>query len=127
MTESKTHETFVKSNQENPPEEFFKYFEDMKKSEVIEMLWNRISLDERLEILMEQDDDDDDDEDDLEEKADKWFDRKYPNASCHRCEKKLEAKTVVFCGGGGGDCETWYCSDCHEDGTEDCQVCCSCK
>ena len=28
-----------------------------------------------------------------------------------------------MCGGGGGECETWYCSTCHADGTHDCDVC----
>lgn len=51
-----------------------------------------------------------------------WFDRKYPNCSCFRCEKKLNAKTVRNCGG-GGDCETWYCEDCWNAGTHDCAVC----
>ncbi len=110
------------AKQESPPEVFFDYFEDMKQSELIEMLWNRMSEEERQEILLElsnkKDDDDDDDDDD-----DEWFDNKYPEASCHRCDKKVDGKTVVYCGGGGGACETWYCSDCHEDGTKDCKVC----
>jgi hypothetical protein len=61
--------------------------------------------------------------DDEEDDGDVCFDRKYPNASCHRCETKLNSKTVVMCGGGGGECETWYCSTCHADGTHDCDVC----
>ena len=52
-----------------------------------------------------------------------WFNTKYPNASCHRCEEKLNGHTVVYCGGHGGACETWYCASCHEDGTDDCGVC----
>jgi hypothetical protein len=62
------------------------------------------------------------DEDSDEEESDIWFDNQYPNASCLRCDKKLNSSTVVFCGG-GGDCETWYCYDCHADGTYDCVVC----
>ena len=58
-----------------------------------------------------------------EEDGDEWFDRKYPDASCHRCEKKVVGATVVYCGGGGGACEMWYCSDCHEEVTHDCMVC----
>lgn len=54
--------------------------------------------------------------------GDVWFDRQYPDASCLRCETKLNSKTVVMCGG-GGDCETWYCSTCHAEGTHDCDVC----
>ena len=50
-----------------------------------------------------------------------WFNTKYPNASCHRCEEKLNGHTVVMCGGHGGACETWYCASCHEDGTDDCK------
>lgn len=62
---------------------------------------------------------------DLEESDDEsdeatWFNTKYPNASCHRCEEKLNGHTVVMCGGHGGACETWYCASCHEDGTDDC-------
>ena len=52
-----------------------------------------------------------------------WFDSKYPNATCFRCEKKVDGESVVYCGGGGGECETWYCADCYEDGTDDCPVC----
>jgi hypothetical protein len=61
--------------------------------------------------------------DDEEEDEDEWFDRKYPDASCHRCDAKLNGKTVVMCGGGGGECETWYCATCHIGGTHDCLVC----
>ena len=57
---------------------------------------------------------------DEEETPDEWFDRKYPNASCFRCDTKVTGATVVHCGGAGGACETWYCADCHEQGTEDC-------
>jgi len=60
---------------------------------------------------------------DWKEEGDEWFDRKYPDATCHRCEEKLDSQTVVMCGGGGGDCETWYCAACHEEGTDDCDVC----
>jgi hypothetical protein len=58
-----------------------------------------------------------------QDESDEWFDRKYPDACCHRCEEKLSSDTVVMCGGGGGDCETWYCAACHEEGTDDCDVC----
>ena len=58
-----------------------------------------------------------------EEEANEWFDRKHPNASCQRCEKKVTGELVVFCGGGGGACETWYCGECHEEGTHDCPCC----
>jgi hypothetical protein len=51
------------------------------------------------------------------------FNSKYPNASCLRCSQTLTGATVVLCGGGGGACETWYCADCHKDGTHDCEVC----
>ena len=47
----------------------------------------------------------------------------HPDATCHRCDKKLYSKTLVLCGGGGGECETWYCATCHADGTHDCPVC----
>ena len=47
----------------------------------------------------------------------------HPDATCHRCETKLYSKTLVMCGGGGGECETWYCATCHADGTHDCPVC----
>ena len=43
---------------------------------------------------------------------DNWFDEKYPNATCEACGKKVTGATVVTCGGGGGACETWFCSDC---------------
>jgi len=49
------------------------------------------------------------------------FDTKHPNASCHSCDKKVTGATVVFCGGGGGACETWYCDDCPKG--KDCLVC----
>ena len=52
-----------------------------------------------------------------------WFNENYPNACCHRCSVALDGKTVVYCGGGGGACETWYCAACHEEGTDDCDVC----
>lgn len=64
-----------------------------------------------------------DEEEEEEEDGSEWFDDKYPNAACHRCSVKLTGKSVVYCGGGGGACETWYCADCHADGTEDCEVC----
>jgi len=58
-----------------------------------------------------------------EETEEEVFDRKYPKASCHRCTTPVTGATVVLCGGAGGACETWYCGDCHEDGTADCGVC----
>lgn len=48
---------------------------------------------------------------------------KHPDATCHRCETKLYSKTLVLCGGAGGECETWYCATCHADGTHDCPLC----
>lgn len=78
--------------------------------------WLQGYIDVKYDV--EEDEDDEDDDHD----ADKWFDRKYPNCSCHRCDKKLDSKSVVFCGG-GGDCETWYCKTCHKKGTVDCPVC----
>jgi hypothetical protein len=62
-------------------------------------------------------------EEEEDEDGSAWFDRKYPNASCLRCDGKVSGNSVVYCGGGGGACETWYCADCYEDGTEDCPVC----
>jgi hypothetical protein len=47
----------------------------------------------------------------------------HPDATCHRCDTKLYGKGLVMCGGGGGECETWYCATCHADGTHDCPVC----
>ena len=67
----------------------------------------------------EDESEDEDDDDNGEE----WFNSKYPDASCHRCEKKLNGETVNYCGGGGGACETWYCEECKSEGTEDCPVC----
>jgi hypothetical protein len=57
--------------------------------------------------------------------GDEWFNRKFPNACCNRCDESLNAKTVRYCGGGGGACETWYCEGCLEEGTYDCEVCVS--
>ncbi|NBO72464.1 MAG: hypothetical protein EBU66_18065 [Bacteroidetes bacterium] len=62
----------------------------------------------------------------IEEDEVAWFNRKYPNASCHRCDKKLNGDTVVECGG-GGDCQMWYCETCYEQGTDDCPVCNDCR
>jgi hypothetical protein len=59
-----------------------------------------------------------------EDSSEEWFDLKYPNACCHRCNTKLTGATVVYC---GDACETWYCADCHDEGTDDCQVCASMK
>jgi len=60
---------------------------------------------------------------DEDEEGYEWFDRKYPDATCHRCDTRVQGSTVVECGGGGGACETWYCADCHKNGTDDCPVC----
>jgi len=49
-----------------------------------------------------------------------WFNEKYPNATCVRCSEKVDGRTVVYC---GDACETWYCADCHKDGTHDCPHC----
>lgn len=49
-----------------------------------------------------------------------WFNEKYPNAKCIRCSKKVDGRTVVYC---GDACETWYCADCRKDGNEDCPCC----
>ena len=57
------------------------------------------------------------------EGEDDWFDGKYPDASCFRCSEKVDGTNVVYCGGGGGACETWYCTECYKDGTHDCNVC----
>lgn len=38
---------------EDPPEAFFRYFEEMKTKELIEMLWNRMKSSEKKEILEE--------------------------------------------------------------------------
>ncbi len=70
----------------------------------------------------------DEEEEDYEEEEDDEddpFDTKYPDASCYRCFTKVNSKTVIFCGGGGGACETWYCKECYEEGTYDCCVCMS--
>jgi hypothetical protein len=56
-----------------------------------------------------------------DDEGNEWFDRKYANASCHRCNIKLNGDTVVFCG--VDDCETWYCRKCSDEGTDDCPVC----
>lgn len=53
---------------------------------------------------------------------DNWFDSKYPECACFRCDTKLNSRSVVMCGG-NGDCETWYCNECYDDGTYDCPVC----
>ncbi len=73
---------------------------------------------EEMETDMKETDESTDDSDESDEAT--WFNTKYPNASCHRCEEKLNGHTVVMCGGRGGACETWYCASCHEDGTDDC-------
>jgi hypothetical protein len=62
-------------------------------------------------------------EDEEDDDGEEWFSNKYPDASCRRCGEKLNGNTVVYCGGGGGACETWYCSECHSEGTHDCEVC----
>jgi len=66
---------------------------------------------------------DDEDEEEEVDEGEEWFNDKYPNASCLRCDKKVDGSSVVYCGGGGGACETWYCDECYEDGTDDCPVC----
>ena len=71
----------------------------------------------------EDDEYDDEKEEDDEEEEEDWFDGKYPDASCFRCSERVDGKNVVYCGGGGGACETWYCTECYEDGTHDCNVC----
>lgn len=43
-------------NEIEPPEEFFQYFDDKKKLELVEMLWHRMSHKERREILEEMKD-----------------------------------------------------------------------
>ena len=53
-----------------------------------------------------------------------WFDRKFPDASCSVCEKKLCGRTTVECGGGGGACETWFCGHCHNSREEESCACC---
>ena len=55
--------------------------------------------------------------------GDEWFDRKFPHASCNRCDKSLTSKSVQYCGGGSGGCETWYCAECLKEGTYDCKAC----
>jgi hypothetical protein len=59
--------------QDEPLEEFYEYFEDMKKREVIEMLWNRMDYCERQEMYEEwrtehpreeEDEEEEEDEDD---------------------------------------------------------------
>jgi hypothetical protein len=49
------------------------------------------------------------------------FDRKFPDASCETCEKKVTGATVVFCGDG---CETWFCMECWK-GVGCCSICVS--
>jgi hypothetical protein len=49
---SDTYEEFEKPDE--PSEAFFKYFDDMKKFELIEMLWNRMKYSEIQEILKER-------------------------------------------------------------------------
>ena len=61
-------------------------------------------------------------EEEHQKEADEWFDAKYPNCSCLRCETKLNSKTVKFCSEDYG-CETWYCEECLEEGTRDCPCC----
>jgi hypothetical protein len=68
------------------------------------------------------DDDEQTDQLALDDESVEWFNNKYPNACCHRCDTKLTGATVVYC---GDACETWYCSDCHSEGTDDCDVCSS--
>jgi hypothetical protein len=63
------------------------------------------------------------DEFEEEEEEVETFAKEFPNAKCLRCVTPVNGLTAVLCGGGGGACETWYCGDCHETGTEDCPVC----
>jgi hypothetical protein len=65
-------------------------------------------------------DEEEDDETASKAESEDWFDEKYPEAKCHRCDTKVTGSSVVHCGGMGGACETWYCGDCHEEGTQDC-------
>ena len=52
-----------------------------------------------------------------------YFNENYPNASCLRCDVALDGKTVVYCKHDDyGQCETWYCDACHEEGTDDCPI-----
>jgi hypothetical protein len=76
--------------------------------------WDDLCDEMRAEGWVAQGDEDDEDE------AEAYFDRKYPKAKCHRCETAVSGATVVYCGGGGGACETWFCAACHADGTHDC-------
>lgn len=99
------------------PKWFTKWLDDLSRKDLYEIIWGKMEDDDKWELEMIH-------KEDEEETPEEYFDRKYPNASCHRCNEKLNGETVVFCGGGGGACETWYCQDCHEEGTEDCKVCC---
>jgi hypothetical protein len=53
------------------------------------------------------------------------FAEEFPNAKCAGCSTALDREARRLCGGQGGACETWYCADCHEEGTHDCSVCSS--
>jgi len=57
-----------------------------------------------------------------EEDEEDWFNEKYPNATCSMCDKHVDGETVVYCGGAGGACETWFCEDCWEEDCG-CEVC----
>jgi len=120
------------------PKSYYEWVDQMTTNELIEVLWNRMSEEEQEEFEAEDVDSEEEEEEPqntlaaflqtpeatvTEDDADAWFDRKYPNATCLRCETHLKGSTVVFCGGGGGACETWYCSECHKKGTDDCSVC----
>jgi hypothetical protein len=57
--------------QDEPLEEFYEYFEDMKKREVIEMLWNRMDYCERQEMYDEWRKEHPSEEEDEEEEEEK--------------------------------------------------------
>ena len=71
----------------------------------------------------EEESDEEESEEEESDDEEAWFDNKYPHACCHRCDKKVDGASVVYCGGAGGACETWYCADCHTAGRHDCCVC----
>ena len=92
------------------PRWFVSWVEDLTRKDLYEIIWNHMKDEDKEELAARNQEEEEGDE----EEPDDWFDRKYPNATCHTCVKKLNGQTVVYCGGGGGACETWYCSDCHE-------------
>ena len=140
-----------KMNKTNYPDWFLEKINGLSQEKLVEMLWNFAEAYAKDEWIEEMDKKQEqlraerlaecengrkrqqeqmlkefwteNQERDWKKEGDEWFDRKYPDACCHRCEEKLSSDTVVMCGGGGGDCETWYCAACHEEGTDDCDVC----